>query len=352
MARYAADVARAGIRSDLYRELSGLMCWDAVIRCALNGGAISLQRAEELTHIDWRENFARFVSPHDTLVRTPEEMKRVPAGAFIAFIEVDQPDQVRRSHHIWKGRRHILHAMISIGDGWAVGNKNSCIGIGEHVGWEALDLADELNWIPSKHRYNAVNACPLHIQKSRPIRIRFRDLPSYQEAGSRIWQRPSSDLRPVRRIPPGKATVVGDTEVCDVGPLQDCVALLVVRPATPQSAPGRDASQSSPHGRKAFVWHVNGGRVDSDLMAYRGLREFQGDDNLDWYFVHGANADKEGPDSFERQNFYEALVEGMNTLHGHEVRSFRGNRLVVDGTGSLLNLEELHELRRAPPGSR
>jgi hypothetical protein len=38
------------------------------------------------------------------------------------------------------------HAMISTGAGFAAGNKNACLAIGNPVGWEILDLGNLVVW--------------------------------------------------------------------------------------------------------------------------------------------------------------------------------------------------------------
>lgn len=167
-----------------YLKLSALLCWDAVIECALDAGAITRQRARHLRATDWREDFAGFVAPTDPLILDPAAMRAVPAGAFIAFIEVDQADAFHRSiaerdHVAPQGRRHIIHAMLSLGDGRAAGNKNASVGIGDPVGWQVLDLASSLNW-RNDQPLDAVNAVPLGVNAARPIRLRWRALAPFQ----------------------------------------------------------------------------------------------------------------------------------------------------------------------------
>lgn len=145
---------------------------------------ITRQRARHLKATAWSENFAAFVGPSDPLILNAADRREVPAGAFIAFIEVDQPDAyyqfiATHGHRAPKGRRHIIHAMLSLGNGLAAGNKNACVGIGDPVGWQVLDLAGSLNW-RNDGSLDAVNAVPLGINKSRPIRLRWRALAHYR----------------------------------------------------------------------------------------------------------------------------------------------------------------------------
>ena len=179
LAQHARSVA-ADEQSDEFLALSGLICWSAVIECGRRAGAISAERARAIEHIDWSKDFSDFVSRDDTRVEDAAAMRRVPPGAFMAFIEVGQPDSLDRLIGRREGRRRIIHAMVSLGGGWAAGNKNLCIGIGNPVGWEILNLADDLNWLAGR-TYDNVNAFPINVQKPRPIRIRFREVERFQD---------------------------------------------------------------------------------------------------------------------------------------------------------------------------
>jgi hypothetical protein len=121
-ARYARDAATD--RTALYRELSALMCWDAVARCMELAGTMIHPKTIR------GDLYAHVVSSDDPTIGDRGTMQHVPQGAFIGFFDGDR----------------LIHAMIGVGYGMAAGNKNACIGIGGPVGWEILNLADELDW--------------------------------------------------------------------------------------------------------------------------------------------------------------------------------------------------------------
>jgi hypothetical protein len=104
----AANIAReaAETQGTYFTSLSNEMCWDAVALC---------QGREPGRHID--ENA--------TLVRNDGDLSYIPEGATIGFFDGGV----------------LVHAMISLGQGLAAGNKNACIGQGSPIGWEILDLA-------------------------------------------------------------------------------------------------------------------------------------------------------------------------------------------------------------------
>lgn len=193
--KFARDAANP--QSDEYRKLSALPSWDAVIECALDAGAISRERASSLMSINWRESFSKFVSRGDPRVRNAKEMFQVPAGAFLAFIRVDAPDAYHSFVGDRLGRRHIVHAMISLGEGEAAGNGNSVLGIGSNDGWQVLNLAKDLHWIPGSISFNAV---PLGVAKSRPLRIRYRGLARMQEPVQGEMLIDLDELRAVRLL--------------------------------------------------------------------------------------------------------------------------------------------------------
>lgn len=127
-ARVARDAATS--KTALYRELSALMCWDAVARCMELAG----------TRINPRQitgtSYAHVVTPDDPAIDGRGTMQSIPQGSFIGFFDGDR----------------LIHAMIATGYGMAAGNKNACVGVGAPVGWEILNLADELDWGNVGHR--------------------------------------------------------------------------------------------------------------------------------------------------------------------------------------------------------
>lgn len=122
----AAQIARdsATQKSDFYMGLSALMCWDAVIETYAKAGI--KKPAKPISGTDC----AAVISLTDTPVTSKAEMQKVPQGAFLGFFRDGT----------------LVHAMIATGAGIAAGNKNACIGIGGPVGWELLNLAEDLKW--------------------------------------------------------------------------------------------------------------------------------------------------------------------------------------------------------------
>jgi hypothetical protein len=129
------DVAKTGQKwatqksSKEYRELSSLMCWDAVFCLAKLAGVISEKRYQSL-----KGNSAFLVSATDPSVTDAAAMRKVAAGDVLGFFEGEGSNS------------KMIHAMVATGSGKAVGNKNDCVGVGNFVGWEELDLAGGLNW--------------------------------------------------------------------------------------------------------------------------------------------------------------------------------------------------------------
>lgn len=106
----------------MYRTLSTQMCWDAVVTCQVNAGRVDPGPVSV-------DNHGAVIGTSDTAINNLGEMQHVPQGSFLGFFE---------------GTR-LVHAMIAVGGGCAAGNKNACIGLGNPVGWEILDLAN-LDW--------------------------------------------------------------------------------------------------------------------------------------------------------------------------------------------------------------
>ena len=135
------------------------MCWDAVVECVYLAKAVDKNRYEQLQSIT-TANFSAFVRAIDTQVPDAAAMRRLPQGCFIGFIE-----------HV-KNVPKLIHGMLSVGAGIAAGTKNSCIGVGNPVGWELIDLAGRLRWINGTNCFNAnPGGAP-----QRLMQIRYRPL--------------------------------------------------------------------------------------------------------------------------------------------------------------------------------
>ena len=122
----AAQIARdtaTGKMSEYFTLLSGKMCWDAAIECQVLAGVD--RPAQISTH-----NHDHVISLSDKAVCSATDMLGVPQGASLGFFRDGT----------------LVHFMICVGAGMAAGNKNACIGLGNPVGWEILQLAKDLDW--------------------------------------------------------------------------------------------------------------------------------------------------------------------------------------------------------------
>ncbi len=108
----AAGIAREAARGGgtYFTALSAQMCWDAVATCQ-------------------NRPPGRYIEETDTAIQNVDELRNIPEGATIGFFNAGT----------------LVHAMISLGNGEAAGNKNACIGMGNPVGWEILDLTQLWN---------------------------------------------------------------------------------------------------------------------------------------------------------------------------------------------------------------
>ncbi len=118
-----------------YNRLSGQMCWDAVKYCAFRANIIT-EDEHDVLNARWD-----LVTPHDTRIHNRDELKNVPPGYALGFFEIKHFAASNASNV----RRDPFHVMLNIGDNKAAGNKNDCVGFGEQVGWEELDLS-QLKW--------------------------------------------------------------------------------------------------------------------------------------------------------------------------------------------------------------
>ena len=128
---YAASVAKGSAADPLNsaegKKLSSMMCWDAVAHCARLASIVDegtykgiLSKQSSNTHV--------LVTPKDKAVGSAGDIGSVPEGHALGFFTKA------------KGPWIMIHAMVSVGGGKAAGNKNACLGIGNPVGWEVIDL--------------------------------------------------------------------------------------------------------------------------------------------------------------------------------------------------------------------
>jgi hypothetical protein len=159
---YAAQCATTP-GSPGYVELSGPQCWHSVILCWYRSGAIDENRYLALKN-GWlaHDNFSALIGLRDPVVRNAFAMHEVPQGSFLGFIEVKQFQPPK-----------LIHSMIATGHGCAAGNKNGCIGIGKGVGWEILNLREQLTWFQDTY---CINAVPPGFPGQRLIELHYRPL--------------------------------------------------------------------------------------------------------------------------------------------------------------------------------
>ena len=150
--------------ADQYVKLSSKMCWDAIIYVAVLAGVIDEKRyklyqgkPELLAPYDPRSFFDR------------GSITNFPGGHAIVFYEIEKhtltfDGRGKLTKSSLGGGHHAVHAMITVGIGIAAGNKNDCIGPGHSVGWELLDLANDLPWSgfdihQTKNNHRTLRAC-------------------------------------------------------------------------------------------------------------------------------------------------------------------------------------------------
>jgi len=131
-ARFAREVADTGETHPDYDKLNKVVCWNAVLACAEEHGGLR-KGSIAVTAKSWDD----FVHMNDDYqIRTAADMHQVPEGSFIGFFDTNYPPNIL-----------IMHAMMATGNGMACGNKNSCLGIGRHGGWEMLNLGADEHWV-------------------------------------------------------------------------------------------------------------------------------------------------------------------------------------------------------------
>lgn len=156
-ANYARSVARNPASPD-YRLLSSKMCWDAVLECAVKVQIITEEQCKRIS------GKTALVNGSDRLVTSAESMKVAPPGQSLGFFAGFYP----------------MHMMLSTGGGKGAGNKNACIGIGQPVGWELLDLVNGPNWeyrtALSRYQGAIVSLRGIHIPTGEVAVVRRRSL--------------------------------------------------------------------------------------------------------------------------------------------------------------------------------
>lgn len=214
-AKFLADLpdfgTQAPVQSAARAAISALDPAPAVIRCAKEASAITDEQAKKLTALVSQERFSALVGRNDPLVLSPQEMRNVPPGAFIAFIYVKPlttPAAITRDA-VPEGMRYLIHVMVSLGNGRAAGTKGQNLGLPVVTGdWQEVDLSASLLWNAVPHTYDAI-AESLGSGSPRHLRIRYRTL---------------EDLFQINRIQPGSQ--------------QNLVSPLTLQEYSPLVAPG------------------------------------------------------------------------------------------------------------------
>src|SRR5262249_40222405 len=143
-ARYAVGGATYGQTlkdKAAWGELTASGCSKAGRLCLKRSGAISQLQFTPLDTMT-TDHFDVFIRLTDPGVASADQMRLVPQGSILGFIEENPPNRV------------LMHAMVATGHGLAAGNKNSCLGFGNDFGWEILDLANNLHWVAGDGRVN------------------------------------------------------------------------------------------------------------------------------------------------------------------------------------------------------
>jgi hypothetical protein len=141
-----------------FKDLSSKMCWEAAAYCFQKGAAIDDKGFKAAQAIKGTEpkTYAAFIdTAKDPVVADANAMRAVPQGCFLGFFTVDG------------SKKTLIHAMISTGQGLAAGNKNECIGIGNPVGWEIINLAGNYT-NPITKKTAALKWEPHHQEDGRP----------------------------------------------------------------------------------------------------------------------------------------------------------------------------------------
>lgn len=118
--------------SDLAKRLAhGGVCWDAVINFQAEVKAITESEAGHLHTVTRAHNFGEFLKD-SRQIATPAEFAKVQAGERVGFVGIRDGA--------------LKHAMLSTGDGRAIGLNNGFLDPKFNPGWASIDLTRELTW--------------------------------------------------------------------------------------------------------------------------------------------------------------------------------------------------------------
>lgn len=142
------------------------MCWNAVVDLAKISKVIDESRYKKIcAHLP-------FSLIHRANSKQVVDIKSVKPGHILGFFEYDPGSNFCRDEAGWV----IVHAMVSLGEGWASGHKNGCIGIGSPVGWKRIDLR-KLDWVTGAgHFCQEENNRELHVFHKEITDLRDKDV--------------------------------------------------------------------------------------------------------------------------------------------------------------------------------
>ncbi len=107
------------------RELSWLICWNAAFSCIVRAG---FMRQNDVPSINANNpaSFIRYFIKNSSIAASPNDIAGIPPGSLISFIRIVNFTPI--------------HAMLSLGSGFAAGSNNhSCIANGRRE-WSMYDL--------------------------------------------------------------------------------------------------------------------------------------------------------------------------------------------------------------------
>lgn len=264
-----AEFASAVLRDQaLFLDLSTRPSLNAVIECAHRAGAIGEDEYNALLHMDAGEDFSFFVGPDDTRVRHRRDVKKIPPGAFIAIILVENP---KSSRPPFNAPRHLVHALIALEYGLAVGVDHSQISAAHarRRAWSVIDLDRDLVWLDEDQTngYDLFSGVALGLQAARLLRIRYR-MPGRAVPGP---------AGPGGGAASAAAAVTnwGQPDPTHANALLDAVARAARQPVKLKIEPGMDNSRNPPAEhifRVNFQFALDNGRFEELFNSPNGLR--------------------------------------------------------------------------------
>ena len=125
----------------------GGVCWDAVINLQRNARMISASTARTMHVATRAKSFSAFLK-NPRRVISASSFKSVSAGHRIGFVGVDD--------------NALKHAMLSTGNGKAIGVNNGFLDPKFSPGWTEIDLTQDLRW-EGRHVYSSDGRVPMRL---------------------------------------------------------------------------------------------------------------------------------------------------------------------------------------------